>query len=107
MSETKSSITLTPTPTAAEFDENIELERQVSMSSLEAIKLILEITAIFLTFPEYAPLLAFVVTIGAVYSLLKGKKKKKDLPITNLSEIKEQCPVSQEPTSAKTPPKTK
>jgi hypothetical protein len=89
-------MTLTPTLTGTEFDEIVELKRKPTMKSLELVKVILEIAAIFLTFPEYAPLLAVVVAVGAAYSLVKRTKKKEDASIPNVSEVTEQCPVAKE-----------
>ena len=48
------------------------------METLNAIKTFLEITAIFLTFAEYAPLLSVVVVAGFAYSLLKHKNEDRD-----------------------------
>jgi F0F1-type ATP synthase membrane subunit c/vacuolar-type H+-ATPase subunit K len=45
------------------------------MQNVEAMKIILEIIVIFLTFPEYAPLLALVVVLGTLYSLLNREDK--------------------------------
>jgi len=60
-------------PTVAEFDEIVEPTRKPLMQNLEPMKIILEIIVIFLTFPEYAPLLALVVVVGTLYSLLNTK----------------------------------
>ncbi|MEQ8975300.1 MAG: hypothetical protein RIE73_33565 [Coleofasciculus sp. C1-SOL-03] len=62
-------------PTVAEFDENVEPIRKPLMQNVEAMKIILEIIVIFLTFPEYAPLLALVVVLGTLYSLLNREDK--------------------------------
>ena len=46
------------------------------METLNEIKTFLEIAAIFLTFAEYAPLLAVVFVAGVGYSLFKRQKNK-------------------------------
>ncbi len=43
------------------------------METLEAIKTILEIIAIFITFPQYAPVLAAILALGAAYYLLEDE----------------------------------
>lgn len=48
------------------------------MKMFNEIKTFLEIVVIFLTFPEYAPVLAVAVVVGAAYSLLKDKNKDED-----------------------------
>ncbi|GEM_PF-4367830 len=62
-------------PTVAEFDEIVEPTRKTLMQNVEAMKIILEIIVIFLTFPEYALLLALVVVVGTFYSLLNREEK--------------------------------
>lgn len=82
------------------------------METLEAIKTILEIIVIFLTFPQYAPLLAAIVALGAVYSLLKDEDENEEedqltTTISDASEGTEQCPQTKEHPSTETPPQTK
>lgn len=64
---------------------------------------------IFITFPDYSPLLAVFVALMAVYYLLRGKdkNKKEDQLPTNISEAKEQCPTSKELRSTETLPEAK
>jgi hypothetical protein len=64
-------------PTVAEFDESVEPTRKPLMQNIEAMKIILEIIVIFLTFPEYAPLLTLVVVVGTFYSLFNRENKGK------------------------------
>ncbi len=77
------------------------------MESLEAIKTLLEIIVIFITFPQYAPMLAVIVALGVVYDLLKDENETEDEPATNESEATDQCPISQEPRSTENLPEAK
>ncbi|MBD2014316.1 hypothetical protein H6F96_10065 [Microcoleus sp. FACHB-53] len=79
------------------------------METLEAIKTILEIIAIFITFPQYAPVLAVVVALGAVYYLIEDEddNNQEDQPDTNIFEATEQFPDVKEHPSIATPPETK
>lgn len=46
------------------------------MEMLEAVKIILEIIVIFITFPQYAPILAAIAFLGAMsYYLLRDEEK--------------------------------
>jgi len=96
-------------PTVADFDESVELKSKPIMGILEAVKTILEIIVIFLTFPQYAPVLAGVVALGAVYYLLEDEDEnnEEDQSATNISEATEQCPDAKKPPSTKTPPEAK
>jgi hypothetical protein len=73
LSEKTSDIALTPTQTASLEDEIVEFTRKPIMETLEAIKTILEIIAIFITFPQYAPVLAAILALGAAYYLLEDE----------------------------------
>ena len=79
------------------------------MGTLEAVKTILEIIVIFLTFPQYAPVLAAIVALGAVYYLLEDEDEnnEEDHSATNISEATEQFPNAKELLSTETPPETK
>jgi hypothetical protein len=79
------------------------------MGILEAVKTILEIIVIFLTFPQYAPVLAGVVALGAVYYLLEDEDEnnEEDQSDTNVSEAMEQYPDTKELASTETPPEAK
>jgi len=79
------------------------------MGTLEAIKTILEIIVIFLTFPQYAPVLAAVVALGAVYYLIEDEHEnnEQDHSATDISEETEECPTSKELHSSETLPETK
>ncbi len=79
------------------------------MGTLEAVKTILEIIVIFLTFPQYAPVLAAIVALGAVYYLLEDEDKnnEEDQSATNRSEAMEQYPDIKELPSTETPPEAK
>jgi hypothetical protein len=95
-------------PTVADFDESVELRRKPIMETLEAIKTILEIIAIFITFPQYAPVLTVVVALGAVYYLIEDEDdNQEDQPDTNISEATEQFPDVKEHPSTATLPETK
>ena len=46
------------------------------MEMLEAVKTMLEIIVIFITFPQYAPILAAIAVLGAMsYYLLRDEEK--------------------------------
>ncbi len=80
------------------------------MGTLEAIKTILEIIAIFITFPQYAPVLAVVVALGAVYHLIEDEddnNQEDQSNITNISQATEQCPDTKEHPSTETPSEAK
>ncbi|HBE57719.1 MAG TPA: hypothetical protein DEG17_20415 [Cyanobacteria bacterium UBA11149] len=62
---------LTPTPTAIFQDEIIPIKRKPLMENIEAIKTILEIIVIFISFPQYAPFLATIFILGFLYQVLK------------------------------------
>jgi flagellar biosynthesis component FlhA len=96
-------------PTGADFDESVELRRKPNMETLEAIKTILEIIAIFITFPQYAPVLAVVVALGAMYYLIEDEDEnsEQEQSATNISEATEQRPDTKKHPSTKTPPEAK
>lgn len=48
------------------------------METIEAVKTILEIIVIFLTFPQYAPVLAAIVALGAVYYLIEDEHENNE-----------------------------
>ncbi len=79
------------------------------METLEAIKTILEIIAIFITFPQYAPVLAVVVALGAMYYLIEDEDEnsEQEQSATNISEATEQRPDTKKHPSTKTPPEAK
>ena len=79
------------------------------METLEAIKTILEIIAIFITFPQYAPVLAVVVALGAAYYLIEDEddNNQEDQPDINIFEATEQFPDVKEHPSTATHPETK
>jgi phosphatidylglycerophosphatase A len=83
--------------------------RKPIMETIEAVKTILEIIVIFLTFPQYAPVLAVVVALGAVYYLIEDEdnNNEEDQSATTISEATEQRPASKELPPAETPPDTK
>ena len=54
----------------------IELRDKSIMEMLEAVKTMLEIIVIFITFPQYAPILAAIAVLGAMsYYLLRDEEK--------------------------------
>lgn len=79
------------------------------METLEAVKTILEIIVIFVTFPQYAPVLAVVVALGAVYYLIEDEDEnsEEEQSATNISEATEQSPDTKKHPSTKTPPEAK
>lgn len=110
MSEEKSDIAWTPTPTVTLDHKVVPLERKSIMKTLEVVKTILEIIVIFITFPQYAPQLAAITVLGAImYYLLEhedsnSEEKESD---TSTSEETEECQASEEPDSNKTTTETK
>ena len=105
MSEQKSDIAWTPTPTGTFDHKGVQLKRKSIMETLEAVKTILEIIVIFITFPQYAPQLAAITVLGAImYYLLEhedsdSEEKESD---TSTSEETDECQASEEPDSNKT-----
>lgn len=65
---------LTPTPTAILQDEIIPVKRKLLMETIEAIKTILEIIVIFISFPQYAPFLSAIAILGFLYQLFHEDK---------------------------------
>lgn len=99
MSEERSDIAWTPTPTATLDHRVVRLERKSIMEMLEAVKTILEIIVIFITFPQYAPLLGAIAALGAVYYYLlqegDNNNEAKELG-TSIPEVTEESPDSKQ-----------
>lgn len=110
MSEEKLDIAWTPTPTATFDHKGVQLKRKSIMETLEAVKTILEIIVIFITFPQYAPQLAAIAVLGLImYYLLQNEDSNNEEKESNTStsEETEECLASEEPDSNKTTTETK